>query len=468
VSGLLLRGVEVEGAHVDVRIVGPTIAAVAAGLRPDRDTEVVDGHGGALIPGLHDHHLHLLATAADRRSVRVDPASISDRSGFERTLAAADAALPPGRWLRATGYHESVAGDLDREALDSVVPNRPVRLQHRSGARWVLNSAAVAALHLDDAPRPGVERDPAGRPTGRLHRVDAWLRSLLPAEEPPDLAALGASLARYGVTGVTDATPSSDLSAMRLLAAAAVGGALPQRVVVTGGPALAAADLPPGLERGPVKLIVDDADYPDLDDLAGQMAAAHDEGRAVAVHCVTRTALVLALAAWDIAGSRPGDRVEHGSVVPPELRAPLRRHGLTVVTQPGFVGERGDAYLADVDPSDLPHLYPCRSLLDDGIPVGGSTDAPYTDTDPWRAMRAAVSRATPSGRMLGPWEAVPARRALELFLGDAPDPGGPPRRVVAGARADLCLLSAPLGDVLADLSADHVACVVAAGRIVHR
>jgi predicted amidohydrolase YtcJ len=236
--------------------------------------------------------------------------------------------------------------------------------------------------------------------------------------------------------------------------------------MVTGGPALTAAVLPAGLERGPVKVLVDDATYPALAELAGHIALAHRHDRAVAIHCVTRTALVLALAAWDEAGSRPGDRVEHGSVIPAELFGALARHGLTVVTQPGFVGERGDEYLEDaVD--DLADLYRCRTLLDAGIPVAASTDAPYTSLDPWAAMRAAAARAAPSGAVVGPGEAVTPARALALFLADLDDPGGPPRVVAPGARADLCLLAHPLATVLARLSADDVVATICAGRVVH-
>ena len=246
--------------------------------------------------------------------------------------------------------------------------------------------------------------------------------------------------------------------------------ALPQQVVITGGPTLAGSAAPVGLTWGPVKLVIDDGAYPSLDALSDDIRTAHRHGRSVAVHCVTRTALALALAAWDDAGARPGDRVEHGAVVPPELHPQLRRHRLTVVTQPGFVGERGDEYRREVDPDDLPHLYPCRSLIEAGIPVGGSTDAPYTEPDPWRAVAAATTRRTPSGDVLGPHETVPARRALDLFLTDPHDPGGPPRRVAAGAPADLCLLATPLEVALevAPAEAVQVACTIRRGRIIWR
>ncbi|MBN2622662.1 MAG: amidohydrolase family protein [Acidimicrobiales bacterium] len=439
-------------------------------MRPSPDAAVIDGGGGALIPGLHDHHIHLLATAAAARSVVAGPPEVRDERALAAALRRADAALAPGAWIRAVGYHESVAGDIDRHDLDRLVPRRPVRVQHRSGARWVLNSVAVDSLGLDHqdhhADRSGIERDAAGRTTGRLHRADDWLRHLLPREDPPDLAALGRRLARFGVTAVTDTTPYTTFEDLAPLTDAVASGALPQHVVVTGGPELAGSDPPAGLSWGPVKIVIDDGAYPSLDDLCDRFTAAHRHGRRVAVHCVTRVALVLALAAWDEAGSRPGDRIEHGAVIPDDQYDRIARHGLTVVTQPGFVAERGDDHLRDVDPDDRPHLYPCASLIDRGIAVAGSTDAPYTHLDPWRAVDAARTRTTATGATVGAREAVGARRALDLFLGSADAPGGPPRSVTAGSPADLCLLTVPLDDALRNPREVRVAATVVDGRIV--
>jgi len=180
---------------------------------------------------------------------------------------------------------------------------------------------------------------------------------------------------------------------------------------------------------------------------------------------VRRAALLLALAAWDETGSRPGDRIEHGAVVHPAEAGRIAAHGLTVVTQPAFVAERGDDYLAEVDAFDRLHLWPCAGLLRAGVPVGGSTDAPFGPPDPWRAVAAAVDRRTASGRVLGPGERLPASRALELFLGAPGAPGGPPRPVRSGAAADLCLLAAPLEEALRAPSAELVVATVRAGRL---
>ncbi|HEX6568080.1 MAG TPA: hypothetical protein VF015_02915, partial [Acidimicrobiales bacterium] len=106
---VLFRNVDVDGALVDVRVAGAAVAEVGRSLRPG-GARVVDGDGGALVPGLHDHHIHLLATAAARASVAVGPPVVRDHRGLAAALRRADRAGKPGGWLRAVGYHESVAG----------------------------------------------------------------------------------------------------------------------------------------------------------------------------------------------------------------------------------------------------------------------------------------------------------------------------------------------------------------------
>jgi predicted amidohydrolase YtcJ len=464
VSGLVIQRAEVEGAVVDVRLAGGRIVDLAPEVEAQPSDEVLDAGGGALLPGLHDHHIHLMAFAAARRSVPLGPPDVTDVAAFEAALrAAAGGDAGRGSWLRGTGYHESVAGELDRYRLDAVVPHRPLRVQHRSGAMWILNSAAIELARLGaDAPS-GVERDAGGIPTGRIYGLDEWLRHRLPAD-PPDLAAAAAELLSYGVTGLTDATPTEDSDHVRLLADAVADGRVPQRLVITGGLQLS-PEAGAALDRGPVKLVVADHDLPALDDLTAAITTAHDRGRPVAVHCVTRAALLLALAAWDDAGPRSGDRVEHAAVAGAAEATRLAAAGITVVTQPGFVAERGDAYLADVDPEDQPDLWPCASLLDHGVPVGGSTDAPFGHADPWRAIAAATTRRTAGGRTLGAGEQLDPRRALALFLTSLDDPGGRPRRVSVGQPADLCLLRLPLASALENPSSAHVAATFTAGRM---
>jgi predicted amidohydrolase YtcJ len=329
----------------------------------------VDAHGGCVIPGLHDHHVHLRALAAASASVDVGP-------GVD--LARALRSAPDG-WVRAVGY---AGDDLDRRRLDELVDDRPVRVQHRSGALWVLNSPALREVGL-----------PADH-DGRLFREDDWLRERLPPAAL-DLEAVGDAALALGITAFTDTTPGRDPAE-----ADALRAALPQRVELMMPLEVAGS--------APVKVLLDDDTLPPVDELAELVDAAHAAGRRVAVHCVTRVQLVLALAA----GLGPGDRVEHGALIPVELDEELRQRRLTVVTQPNFVVERAEKYRHELGFDDLAVLYRCGSLLRAGIRVLGGTDAPFGGRDPWAAMRAAVTRE------LTPGERIDPATALSLFTGD--------------------------------------------------
>ena len=361
------------------------------------------------------------------------PAEVHSRDDLARVLAAAE--VGGDGWIRAVGYHEAVAGPLDRAVLDDVSPPVPVRVQHRSGVLWTLNSAGLARVGLDD------------HPDGRLHSADRGWSDTLQRNET-GLAEVSSQLCGYGVTGVTDATPDLDAADIVKLIFAHQHGELRQRVHC----------LAPG------KRILHDTDL-DLDDLTAWIAERHADGGAVAVHCVTAPQLVVALSALRTAGRHPQDRIEHAAVVPDDSMAELADLGVTVVTQPNFVAERGDQYLADIPAAEQHELWRVASLQRAGVPVALSTDMPFGGSDPWAAMRAAVRRTTTSAAVLGADECVSAGEALAMFFGKADQPVVH-RTVEPGQPGDLCVLAAPPADVLRELDSSMVAATIVAGNIV--
>ena len=209
-TDLVLRNVEVDGrAGLDVQVADGRIVAIGEKLGPARND--LDGAGGALIPGLTDHHIHLFALAAEAESVTLE--GVASPAVFAARIAAATASHPPGAWVRVTGYHEAMAGDLDRSVLDKLAPRHRLRVQHQTGSLWVLNSAALdAVVEVDDPPQ--IERGDDGRPTGRVWRGDALLRARI-GIQPLSLEGVGRRLAAYGITALTDASVTTDAAARR-------------------------------------------------------------------------------------------------------------------------------------------------------------------------------------------------------------------------------------------------------------
>lgn len=209
-----------------------------------RDTEVVDGHGGSLLSGIHDGHAH--PTDAASRSLRpsLDGAeqTVEDLRKTLTGFLKDDSGDEPDGWLvvedwnpvgllpRGTAPHHSM--------LDALPTRRPVVLRGGDGHNMWVNQRALDIAKITAAtPDPvggKIVKGPDGKPTGVL-KDDA--QPLVSRHIPePDEAALVAAAAKVfaeaaasGITTFMEAvTGAEELALYRALAAA---GKLPQRIV---------------------------------------------------------------------------------------------------------------------------------------------------------------------------------------------------------------------------------------------
>lgn len=188
----------------DLRLVEGSIAEIGT-LSPETDEPVIDANGGALLPGLNDHHIHFLSYAAALVSMDCSPTAAANATDLKRLLGAQSGA----HWLRGFGYHESVAGDIDRHWLDRHGPKRPIRIQHRSGRLWILNSKALDIVNNLLMERDSnIELNPESLASGRFYDSDQVLSELIGRNLPPVEMASN-KLASYGVTGFSDMTPTN-------------------------------------------------------------------------------------------------------------------------------------------------------------------------------------------------------------------------------------------------------------------
>lgn len=459
---MLIRDADIRGTGVaDLRLKDARIAAIAPHLAPLAAEPVIDARHCAVLPGLHDHHIHFAAYAASLNSVLCGPPEIQTAEQLQALLHRKDQS--GDGWLRGIGYHDSVAGLIDGHWLDEAAKRRPIRIQHRSGRLWIFNMRALELL------RP-VATDPLerenGQLTGRLYDGDAWLRGRLPSTFP-DLTEASRRLAGFGITGVTDASATNGPAERHAFAKAQTAGQLLQAVSIMGTAEFEHGASRNGIAIGATKFHLHDASLPDFDETVCAIACAHDNGRGAAFHCVTRGELAFALAALAEAGANGADRIEHAAIAPDEALEAMRALGVTVVTQPHFIAERGDHYRFEVAADDQPWLYRARGFAMAQIPLAGGSDAPFGAADPWAIMDAAMRRLTRQGHQIGAEECLDADEALNLMLGSLEEPGGPPRRVHLGAPADLIVLDRPWALARNNLAAVQVRLTIKSGRLIY-
>lgn len=429
---------------------------------------VLDAGSRALIPGLHDQHIHLFATAAEAASLNCNGLS---RDGLKQAIRER-VTREPGEWLRGVNYHETIAGDLDRHQLDKWSPDRPLRLQHASGVMWYLNTPAVDALCLnqpENRHHPEIQRDAEGQATGQLFRGDGLVAQLLnrygnSQRNIPSLATLSASLAGFGVTGVTDTSYKNSDTEFAALLEKQRSGELLQRLRIMGDVNLTASHSEQ-IHTGELKIMLDESSLPDLDELEQTIRNAHQNDRGVAIHCVTAIELATVLSVFTATGCK-GDRIEHASVVPPRTLKQIHDLGLAIVTQPGFIQAKGDRYLHDLEDTDRANLYRLRSLLAHKIPLALSSDAPYGPLNPWLNIQCAVDRTTAAGERISPEEGLTPEDALKAYC--APEKPGNPQCIDVGGRADLAILSNSWDQIREDLAATRAEATCRAGHLIHR
>ncbi len=431
-----------------VAVMGNRIAWVGperdlAGLSPRR-TKVIDCRGGTVVPGLIDAHCHVLAYASSLLAVDCGPNALGSIGEIQRAVRDRAGSTPPGGWVRGSGYDDFSLSERRhpyRWDLDRAAPDRPVKLNHRSGHACVLNTTALKSvgISIDTAdPASGViDRDPrTGEPTGLLLDMDGYLRDRVPRlsgrELDEGLRLANRRLVSRGVTSVQDAGVSNSVEKWDSFVRLKAEGTLEPRVTMMAGALHLNGFLDRGmgfswgdddLSLGAVKVMLSATSgrlSPDRDELRDIVARARGQGFQVAVHAVEAQAVEATIDALgrDV---RPTpersrrDRIEHCSECPPEVLRKLADLGLVVVTQPGFIFESGERYLSEVDGAMRPWLYRTGSLMGAGVTVAAGSDAPVTDPDPFVGIYSAVTRRARTGEPVGVGEKVDAETALRMY-----------------------------------------------------
>ena len=522
--GRLFTPTPAPAGHDSLAVIDGRIAAIGTEdhCRAALPTDAleVDLAGRSLVPGFIDAHVHPMVMSVFELHLGFERA----RSVTDVLDAVADAARsgtgtdagPDGAPIMGFQLDDALLAErrLPTAAeLDAAAAGRPVVIVRRDGHHAVASTAAITASGLDDPANVVdggyVERGSDGRPTGLVGENSvAALLALMPEITMDTLEAGRARwterLLRQGVTAIsaicqTSAEgPSGPAGEME-----AVGWSdLAQRVPFDVQTILIAADLgvvddyraipslhdpASGRRIDAVKLFLDGtlggasacmhSPFADRshtsgmrtlgdDDAYARMEAAHLAGLQVCVHAIGDKAnLDAALLFERLLTEHPGPhrhRVEHASVLDEGTIDLFAQHQITCVVQP--INLHSEVHwLADrLGPERLQRTYPYRSMLDAGVPVAGSSDAPIEDTSVLDAMDASVHRGG-----LADQEAITAVEALAMYTS-----GGSAARstedllgkLAPGLRADLAVLD---GDVANTRPADLSVAATYIGGVAH-
>jgi predicted amidohydrolase YtcJ len=477
-------------------------------------TSLIDLDGKTLLPGFEDAHAHiwkighLLTTMVDLRAC----GSFDDLADLLRER---EGALYEGAWLQGRGFNEAKLAERrrpTREDLDRWVPDRPVILTRTCGHVFVANSVALQLAgigrHTNDPVGGVIERDATGEPNGILHETAIGLiHHVLP---PPTAEAYEAMIlsalrhqASHGITA------SSDCGVLPALLDVYVDldrrGDLPGRMVVmplgrpdgtSGLLRLPTQHHSPFLQVDTVKFLADgglsgstaalSVPYRDtasrgvlrfpLDDLRELFEQAQEADWRIATHAIGDVAIEQVLTLIERLTPSAADRahrIEHLGI--PTMAHLQRAASLNVMTatQSIFLRELGTNFLHVLPDALLPQLYPFRSMLDSGMTMALSSDAPVVEQDsPLAGMHAAITRRTSDGRQLSPEQALTAEQALAAYtLAGATLAGQGKVRgsISVGKVADFVLLSAdPVKIPTEDLLQVSIVFTMVNGKIVYQ
>jgi predicted amidohydrolase YtcJ len=435
--------------------VGDARAAAVAGPGARR----VDLTGRTIVPGFNDAHAHvwkighLLTTMLDLRGVESLEALVARVAAFR-------ARLPAGAWLLGRGFNEAAMtegrmparADLDRAAAD-----QPVVLTRTCGHIYAANSTALARAGITAATAPPVggeiDRDEGGAPTGVLRETAMGLMlAVMPPPTDDDYERMITAALRHQLAlGITMSSCCGvGPSLLGVYRAMDAGGRLPARMNVMpfrrvdGVPTpipLPDLHLSPMLRVDTVKFLADgglsgataalSVNYRHAahqgvlrfahDELAALCRESHDAGWRVATHAIGDVAIEQMLDIYEALGPHPrglGHRIEHLGLPSAAQLARAARLGVIAAPQAIFIRELGKNFRDYLPDTLLPRCYPLRAMLDAGVTVALSSDAPVVENDnPLAGMAAAITRRDRLGHVIAPEQ--------------APTPPAAPRRPVS-------------------------------------
>jgi hypothetical protein len=483
-------------------------------------TEILDGSGLAIVPGLTDSHLHPMW--ATEFAVGVDASRFALRSELAAALRAERERVGPGAVVRAwsVDYAHFAGADMDGAVLEELAGGPALAVFFDLHTYLATPSVLAMAGVTGGEPFPDASEIVVrgGRPTGELREFSAFFRvadALPGATEEARLRRIAEVLRELNAAGLTGAhVMDGSPETFGVLRTLEERGDLTMRLVVPlwvkpehddaaqeaylrhrdehgrlwrGGAAKFFADgvIDSGtawLEEPDTRGDGNDPFWPDPSRYDAAVARFAGAGFQCITHAVGDRAVRAALDAYRDAGRRPlhgMHRIEHIEALGPETLARFAAEGVAASMQPLHMkwrqADAGDEWAVRLGRARTAQAFPAGDMLRGGATVALGSDWPVAPYDPRYGMAWARLRRHPGRGDDTPFEAeqrLTALQALEGYTQGAAAVVGEQAasgRIAPGMRADLTAFAADPVDTPADELADlPVLMTVVDGRVVHR
>jgi predicted amidohydrolase YtcJ len=418
-----------------------------------KNTRRVDLARRRVLPGFNDAHAHPWQSGLEQlKKVACDKTSIEE---ILAALRARAAETPPGQWVQGYLYDDGkTPRPLTRADLDTAVPDHPVIVAHRGGHTAYVNSPALAqagaTAATPDPPGGRFEHGADGQLNGRVADkamqavLDKIPQELTREDHQRAVAVISKLYASYGVTsaceadttpnglqGYQDARDSGELLYRaychmdvdyldRYMAAGLhtgfgdsmvriggikqyADGSISERTAWLAEPYIGIPNYY-GVESGTRESLYENSRKAWQ---AGFQLCTHANGE----RAIDRMLGVYEQLQKETPRRDPRFRLEHCTVVTPELIARMRAVGAIPIPFAGYVNFHGDVMHFYGD-ERMKRMFAYRSFIDAGLRPPTSSDYTASPPSPMLWLYSMTTRRDPTGHVWGETQRITLPEAV--------------------------------------------------------
>jgi len=472
---------------------------------PDRTcSEIIDLMDKCVLPGFVDAHMHIGMMAGQIRQISCLPPEINSIEELIDEIKNTAFEITSDGWIEGWGYDENKFTEkrqLNRYDLDKGAADVPVSITRTCGHIKCVNSKALELAGINrytpDPEGGEIERDDNGEPTGILREnARDLISSVIPPVSPDEIVQniirTGEVLASQGVTSATDMGSLEGEDLYNSFRCAAANG-LKQDIALyyiwdyfADNNRLQINDVlidrDAQIRIAGLKLLGDgsisgrtawmDRPYKNSKNEYGMpvcseelidsaIAFCKEKSLQLSMHAMGKRAIDRIIRRiknekpWTEEGV-PFLRVEHITDPSEEAIGIASERGIMFVTQPNFLYAEIEAYIRNLGHEWLRKTYPVKSMLEQGVKIALSTDAPATSwatpSDPLPSIKCAVIRTAYDGTDCGQGEKIDLETAIILYTRNGAEAAGFKNtgQLKAGYNADFIVLDRDIFEMSAD------------------